>query len=220
MRLHDQVAAGAASLNRHRALSVEHNTRGLCIRQHHKIASPQRWPQQCAGSGLACATADRELAQPHALAVRAIQVLAVDVTQAGQSVEEREIEWIRTRDHAHVHRAIAAVVNAATEILVVFAPAKVRQHLAVAPACGATGRPRVKVSRVAPEIHHAIDERRTTQAAPAGQGYAATIELRLGYGLEAPVERGVSLRHHDGAGHVDVQALARAAGLDQAHRAT
>jgi hypothetical protein len=153
-----QVATRSLGFDRHGAPAFEDDTRGLRVGQHEQVGPSQRWPQHCRSSGLAHASANGELAQPHAFAVRAIQVLPPRVSKAGKRFEEGEVQAIGARDHAHVHRAVAAVVHARAEILVVLAPAEVGQDLAVAPAGGAGGGPAVEVQGMAPEIDHAIDE--------------------------------------------------------------
>ncbi len=177
MRLHHDVAACGARFDRRCPPPIQHDAGGLRAGQHHQIRSAERRPQQGGCRGLAHTAADRELSKRHPLAVRAVQVIPVGETQAGERIKEREVERIRARDAANVHRTAAAVVHAGSEILVVFAPAKVRQHLPVAPAGRPSGGPRVIVPRVPPEIDHAIDERRAAKAPPPRHGNPPTVEL-------------------------------------------
>ena len=111
---------------------------------------------------------------------------------------------------------IAAVL--VSSLLQRFGPAKVRQHVLIAPASRALLLPLVEVQRVAAHVHHAVDRRRPTQHLAPRRMQPAPTQMRLRLGLVRPVV----FRHvhwdRQRAGHLDQHRRVGTAVLQQQHR--
>ncbi|MCY1309267.1 hypothetical protein D9M70_593460 [compost metagenome] len=82
--------------------------------------------------------------------------------------------------------------------------------------------PAVVVHRVAADIDHAVDQRRTTQPLAAALRHAAVVHVRLGLGDVGPVVGGALQRIRQRGRHLraPVQAPVGAARFQQQHRDT
>ena len=132
----------------------------------------------------------------------------------------------------HAERA-ADAVEGVLAALVVLRALEVRQHLVVAPALGAAGRPVVVVGAVAADVDHRVDRARAAEHATARQVQPPVAEARLLLAVEVPVDArleaagkaaasgspagcpGPGLEHRD----LDVGVLAQARGEHAARRA-
>ena len=95
---------------------------------------------------------------------------------------------------------------------------EVRQHLVVGPSTVAHLRPAVVVGGLATHIKHRVDRARPTQHAAARHRNFAIEQVRLGFGVEQPINGGIDHRLDVADRHMDPRVPIVAAGLEQQHR--
>ena len=114
-----------------------------------------------------------------------------------------------------VQRPVAAPSLAVLRV-VLDAP-EVRLDVRVRPARRSGGGPAVVVGRLTARVHHAVDEARPAQPAPAGQGDRAAVGVRIGLGLVAPVVAPAAQQVSEARREANERAAGLAAGLDEQH---
>ncbi len=130
-------------------------------------------------------------------------------------LEHRVDERVHRAAVGHRHRAAGAVVGVLAA-LVVLRALEVRQHVVVAPALAAGGRPAVVVGAVAADVDHRVDRAAAAEHPAPRQVQAAVAEPGLGLAEQVPVEARLEQRRERGR-DVDLRLGVLAAGLEQRH---
>ena len=94
---------------------------------------------------------------------------------------------------------------------------EVRFDVRVRPARRPGGGPPVVVGGLTAHVHHAVDEARPAQSAPAGHGDRAAVGVRIGGGLVAPVVAAAAQQVPEPGRDANERAARLAAGLDEQH---
>jgi hypothetical protein len=160
---------------------------------------------------------DAELDLAGAIGARAVEIGILGLARVhggALEIDRRRMPVARIRDRQLTRAAAPALVA-------VLAPLErlvARQDLVPTPARHAELRPTVEVLRLATEVGHAVDEAGATQPTAARRVDAPVVQLWLGLGAEAPVQRAREDQARHAGRHARPQALGLRPGLDQQDR--
>ena len=146
-----------------------------------------------------------ELEAADTLLARAVEVRVALVAGRLRGLEHRVHERVHRPALGHAERA-AGRVERVLAALVVLRALEVRQHIVVAPAVGAAGRPLVEVDAVAADVDHRVDRAAAADHAAARQVEAPVVEPRLLLAEQVPVQAGLERRRERGR---DVELVGR-----------
>ena len=105
-------------------------------------------------------------------------------------------------------------IAAVSAIVPVFKTLEIGQHVGKSPAFGPHVAPRVVIAGMAPHVNHAVDRTRPADHFATRCGQPSAPQMRLGFGLIAPIIAGHIHRIAQRAGHIDERTPIRPAVLD------
>jgi len=191
---------------------VHHDLQPLAVLGHVQVTA--------CGTGPAPARGHGTVHRAEAFLLVAVEVIGARVAGLHAGLDHRvEQHVVAVLRGGHADWAVAAVVIVGADVAR-FRLAEVGQHVVVAPVLQTVeAGPLVEVHRVAADVAHAVDQRRTAQALAAAALHAPVVHVGFRLGFIGPVVaaalQGVGQRgRHLGA---EVQAVVRAAGLQQQH---
>ena len=159
----------------------------------------------------------RHVHRAKTLLAKPVHVVGACITRLLAGRDEGLVERVAAGTGAHMQRPGVAPVGVTT-LGARLGAAKVRQATRVGPFRQAVvPGPAVVIERMAADVDHAVDRRRTPDHLAARAVDAPVIHERLGLGLVHPAVARVGHRVGKTRGHVDEQVVVEATGLEQQH---
>ena len=190
---------------------------------HRPRADGQIAPRQHGGQIGACRAAAHtivyghfEIAEP--LLPKAVEVIADRMSRLPAGIEKSRVQRVAPTTAGDGEWTIPAAVRVVhRSAQCPFDLLEIRQHVSITPTCRAVGVPSLEVTRVAADINHAVDRRRTTQHFTARAIQPPTLERGLRFTRERPVKTGIVHRQRKCRRHANEGMTITAARLQQQH---
>ena len=200
-----------------RAHAVERDPCGMRVGLHVEVGAPTGRTEVRGCGRRAQAVSRRQLVVADALLPLPVEVVVAGYTELVGCADQRFDQRMSALDVRGPQRAVGAV-EFACAAHVVLELAEIGQHVGEAPSGIAERRPMVVIVALAANVDESIDRRRAAQRAPARPIHVAPIHLRLGLGVEAPIQRRMEHRFRVSDRNVDPRIAIARTRFEEQHR--